>query len=128
HNEIKILEEYFRKLEYYVPDSTISLGRRLELIHKERSGAKLIVAHLSHIEKILELNYVGPLEIILDSFNLGENFYVAWKTKYFKSLMGKVENTTDFTTTVTPDDEIDVLENYRPHIKDAFFLLKLQLP
>src|SRR5690606_25674193 len=134
YNEIVILEEYFRKLGYYIPESSISLGRRLELIYKKRSGGRLIVAHLSQIEKILELNYEGPLEIILDSFNLGENFYTAQGTNYFHGLIEKIENTTDFTKTTNSDDdemddEIQEMESKsRPHIKDTFFLLKLQLP
>ncbi|MFD2100650.1 DEAD/DEAH box helicase [Flagellimonas iocasae] len=134
YKEIEVLENYFRRLSFYIPDKNISIGRRLELIHTRRNENGMIIAHTSQINKILEVNYIAPLDIILDSFNLGENFYAAQGSLYFQSETSKIENTIEDQPVFGAEEEVVEEETIlhqsasKPHIQDTFFLLKLQLP
>ncbi len=139
HDEVFLLEKYFGSLGYFVPNGDMTLGRRMELLHKNKAYKKILIAPTNHIGKILHANYLGSLSIILDSFHLAENSYMSQGTSLFKRLetqsaIPKKQNQEEFVNNIPEaqnmDDEfvVAVTKPNLPMEKDTFFLLKLQLP
>ncbi len=91
--EVEKLESYLGRAGcgFYIPSREAQLGRRLELLHQ--GGGKrwgLLVAPVSEAAAILEANYLGPLRVVLDSFNLPENFYLAQGSALFATARSTV--------------------------------------
>ena len=129
YQEIEVLRNYFTHLGYYIPDNSISIARRLELLHQRTSKHKLIIEQTSKLDKIANANYKGGLNIIIDSFDLSENYYAAINSKYFKQL-----NIARANTSIQIDEEdlntktaIKDLSK-KPIISDTYFLLQLLKP
>lgn len=132
HDEIEVLRNYFIHSGYYIPDNDISIGRRMELLHQNKSKYKLIIEHESRFDNIIDANYMDRLNIIYDSFNLSENYFCAFNSKFFKKLNSQrkenlipvddepVQNSTDFYLKQNP--------SVKPLIGDNFFLLQLLKP
>lgn len=129
--EIEALTAYFRQRGYYVPQAP-SLGRQLELLH-QRSGRRLLLVPTYQAAAVLEANYLGPLRMVLESFNLLENFYLARDSRLFEQARqqaGELALPEEATLQPAPAEARDdapaglheVLE------RDLFFLLKLQQP
>jgi hypothetical protein len=84
-DEIATLEQYFRHLGFYIPDREIPLGRRLELLHQSRRPLKMIIDASAQASKIVNANYLGPLNLVLDSFNLYEKYYLTKGSSLFEN-------------------------------------------
>ena len=135
--EVSVLTKYFESLGYYVPKEEISLGRRLELLHRFDKQKKIIIAHVNDGDAILKLNHSKPIQLIIDSFNLVDQFYSSQDTLFFKKLMmeGSYKNT-DFSESINSSEEDEQEDNstsvssFKKDIffKDTFFLLKLLQP
>ena len=84
--ELQKLAAYFRQLGYYVPEpeKEASLGRQLELLHESTNPRRLVIAPLARATALLQANYRGPLEVVVDSFNLLENYYLAHGSTLFE--------------------------------------------
>jgi hypothetical protein len=93
----------------------------LELIHLYKGSRKIIIDVPENIGGIIKSNYLGALEIVLDSFNLGENYYITENTSFFKAAE---------VISMDTENKIDpsLMDKNRPLEQDHFFLLKLQLP
>lgn len=133
YDEIEVLQNYFKHLKYYIPEKSISIGRRLELLHQNTSSFKLIIEHITQIERIIQSNHLDSLNIILDSFNLAESYYSANNSSYFKKLntrrlkrINNVEEVDDSENTITKDEVLNASK--KPVISDTFFLLELLKP
>ncbi|AHJ95526.1 DEAD/DEAH box helicase [Hymenobacter swuensis] len=84
--EVERLESYFRlNLKCYIPKREAQLGRRLELLHRPGTSQRLLIAPVGQAAAIFEANYLGPLQVVLESFNLMENFYLAQNTTLFEA-------------------------------------------
>lgn len=85
--EVAKLEHYFglSGLGFYIPSREAQLGRRLELLHHSRRPLRLLIAAVGQAAAILEANYLGPLRVVLESFNLFENFYLAQGSTLFQA-------------------------------------------
>lgn len=146
-DEVPALERYFRRLGYYLPAPAAGLGRRLELLHEAGSSQRLLIAPLDQATAILNANYVGPLHVVLDSFNLLENYYLAQGSELLSSAAGvsaaaeqelagddRAANATDDLGATPEADltETDVRPAPAPRVSplphDLFFLLALQRP
>lgn len=128
-DEIEVLENYFKELGYFVPDNTINMGRRLEFIHMNSIKNKIIIDHISNLNKILSSNYLGALNIIIDSFNLADKYYIAQETSYFKKLFKSQQkelNNDDNNKQGIEDEDFNTPK--KPLLNDTFFLLKLLKP
>ncbi|WP_055435786.1 DEAD/DEAH box helicase [Lacinutrix algicola] len=127
-DEIEVLENYFKKLGFFVPDNRVGIARRLEFIHNNRTQNKIIIEHVSNLNKILINNYLGALNIIMDSFNLAGNYYIAQETSYFKNLAQTQQNqpNTDNKDVILENEDFNTPK--KPLLKDTFFLLKLLKP
>lgn len=132
YNEIEVLQNYFNHLGYYIPKYSISIGRRLELLHKSNSKYKLIIDHVSQLDRVIQANYVDGLNIIFDSFNLSENYFSALNSSYFKNLNStRLKNINEFENNdsenkTTKKEALDTSK--KPIISDTFFLLELLKP
>jgi hypothetical protein len=135
-DEVEVLEQYFHALGYYIPDGDIVVGRRLELLHQSKRTKKILVATISEASQIISANYLGPLSVAWDSFNLYENYYLAKESKLFEqSLTSSAEVMLD---TQQNNESEGIDEDRSGNIqqaekisfpqRDIFFLLKLQLP
>lgn len=132
YDEIEVLQNYFKHLEYYIPKKSISIGRRLELLHQNTDSFKLIIEHITQLDRIIQFNHIDSLNIILDSFNLTENYYSAYNSSYFKKIntrrlkrINEVEGE-DSENVISKDE---VLNTTKKHvINDTFFLLELLKP
>ncbi len=135
-DEVLVLEQYFYKLGYYIPNSSIALGRRLELLHQNTKSHKIIVAPVADASNIVSANYVGPLNFLFDSFNLYENYHLAKGSQLFEnSITASAEALSDTRKREQRDNiEEDGLTNTEKVEESAFlqrdvyFLLKLQQP
>lgn len=127
-DEIEVLENYFKKLEFFVPDNRVGIARRLEFIHNNRTQNKIIIEHVSNLNKILINNYLGALNIIMDSFNLAGNYYIAQETTYFKNLAQAQQNQPNTDNKEVNLENEDFNTPKKPLLKDTFFLLKLLKP
>mgnify|MGYP003624790127 CR=1 FL=1 len=132
YDEIEILQNYFSHLKYYIPKQSISIGRRLELLHQNKSTFKLIIEHISQLDRIIQANHVDSLNIIFDSFNLSENYYSALNSSYFKKLNSKrlkrIHETEDDDSENTTIKNDVLNTSKKPVISDTFFLLELLKP
>lgn len=135
-DEVEKLEQYFQALGYYIPTPNLVIGRRLELLHHSKRSHKILVATISEVSEIMNANYLGPLNIALDSFNLYENYHLTKGSKLFiKSTTSSAELHND-TQQIELSDQIEedglmnnkLLETISFLQRDTFFLLKLQLP
>jgi hypothetical protein len=127
-DEIEVLENYFKELGYFVPDNTINMGRRLEFIHMNSMKNKIIIDHISNLNKILSSNYLGALNIIIDSFNLADKYYMAQETSYFKKLFKSQQKELNNDNKKQAIEDEDFNTPKKPLLKDTFFLLKLLKP
>jgi hypothetical protein len=132
--EIEVLTKYFDSDGYYIPNSEIGIGRRLELLHINSSRKKLIIAHLSEVDSILKWNHSMPVNLIIDSFNLIETYYCAKGTSIFNHYIseGTFQNEEDLNV-ISEDEDIEnmdftVSKNANNFLKDYVFLLKLLRP
>ena len=134
HEEIDILIEYFEDNGYYIPKSTIGIGRRLELLHKSEQTKKIIIAHLNDVDSILKLNHSATLNLIIDSFSLIEPFYCSQDTTFFlnniESGTYKRDRYRNENTEAEFDDDSEKISTYKKDVflKDSYFLLKLLRP
>ncbi|WP_201982548.1 DEAD/DEAH box helicase [Hymenobacter rubidus] len=140
--EVKKLENYFGRAGrgFYIPSGEAQMGRRLELLHQRGDGHALLIAPVSEAADILEANYLGPLRVVLDSFNLSENFYlaqgsalfaaahhsVAEQTKREQEEQGKEVPATDEATANSNDESEN--KNLDFLVRNQLFLLELQRP
>ena len=137
--EVGKLESYWGKAGrgFYIPSRQAQLGRRLELLHQRSSeGRALLVAPVSEAAAILEANYLGPLRVVVDSFNLLENFYLAQGSELFASAHRTVAEQTKWeqeeqagevpaataSEREPQEDDLGILA------RNQLFLLALQLP
>ncbi|MBT2161320.1 DEAD/DEAH box helicase [Zobellia barbeyronii] len=125
YDEVEVLETYFRSLGYFVPDKASSLGRRLELLYSYRKTKKIVIATIHDISKVIKANYLGELNVVIDSFSLIENFYVSKGTDFFKTLTTESSNLNSRNSEEILGEEII---DKTPLVKDTFLLLKLHLP
>lgn len=134
--EIESLTKYFEAQGYYIPKKEISLGRRLELLHRYGKNVKIIIAHIQDADSILKFNYSKPINVIVDSFNLIEPYYCSKNTSFFNERVEegtnkKVSSINDEFS--SDDDNEESYEEVSSHqkdvfLKDTFFLLKLLRP
>lgn len=116
--ESENLSAYARKLGYFIPDTRASLARQVELLHSHNSYKKLLIASFNSLDKIISINYAGPLDFIWDSFLLQE-----------KLQMLKGKNSSDKQT-----NEEQKEDDYQTDINsvqtdyDVFSLIKLHKP
>ncbi|UAM98015.1 DEAD/DEAH box helicase [Polaribacter litorisediminis] len=132
YDEIQVLNNYFSHLGYYIPEQVISIGRRLELLHQRKSSAKLIIEHISQVERIIKSNHVDCLNIIFDSFNLSENYYSSINSSYLKKLnssrLKKINEIEEDDSEKGNNDKQELNISKKPIISDTFFLLELLKP
>ncbi|MGI4873019.1 MAG: DEAD/DEAH box helicase [Janthinobacterium lividum] len=141
--EVGRLENYFGPdgRGFYIPSREAQLARRLELLHQRGEGRGLLVAPVSEAAAILEANYLGPLRVVLDSFNLLENYYLAQGSRLFEAARRAVaEQTKDGTEEVDEAESTATSELAAGSDEDAeaadlgilernlLFLLELQRP
>ena len=142
--EVEQLEAYFRSQGFYVPEHAfrgeglfipahaIALGRRLELLHSNGAAKRLLVAPVKQAAAIMAANYLGPIEVLVDSFNLSENFYLAQGSKLFEKIQVTASEPArnDDLDTRAEFDGSDAFTSSKEEIleRDLYFLLKLQLP
>ena len=146
--EIPALENYFRgQYQYFIPQRASALGRRLELLHQHSSPRRLLIAPVGQSAALLEANYLGPLRVVLESFNLLENFYLAQDSHLFQQAQTQPGKSAEDeggkemfesqpeTGEEVPDEEDEPTEEassdparYAHLEQDVFFLLKLQQP
>lgn len=135
-DEVEVLEQYFHALEYYIPSGDIIIARRLELLHQSKRSKKILIATIFEASQIINANYLGPLSVAWDSFNLYENYYLAKGSKLFeRSITSSAEVLLD---TQHKEQGEDINEEGAGNAqqaekigfpqRDVFFLLKLQLP
>ena len=127
--EVEPLEAYFRGQGFFIPRREAALGRRLELLHQQGSGRRLLIVPIAQATAVLEANYLGPVQLILESFNLLENYFLARGSRLFDRArlqardVGEGESAGSATSAPSEANSVeDVLE------RDLFFLLKLQEP
>ncbi|MDT0552114.1 DEAD/DEAH box helicase [Urechidicola vernalis] len=129
--EIEVLRNYFIHLGYYIPDNSISISRRLELLHQSSSKKKLIIAQNNQLATVAKSNYKGSLKFIIDSFDLHENYFSSVNSQYFKKLVFSRDNNS---VQNEVDEEIESnknetkIQSQKSILSDSFFLLKLIEP
>jgi len=135
YDEVDVLSKYFEKQGYYIPKAEISLGRRLELLHRYSKSKKLIIAHVSDADAILKLNHSDPINLIFDSFNIVDPYYCSQGTSFFNDKMAegtykKDSASQDENSGDEEDEKLDVVSTYKKDVflKDTYFLLKLLRP
>ncbi|WP_282122166.1 DEAD/DEAH box helicase [Algibacter mikhailovii] len=129
YKEIESLRNYFIHLGYYIPDNSISIARRLELLHQNTSKYKLIIEVTQNLNKIVNSNYKDSLNIIIDSFDISENYYAAINSKYIQKL--DLDRTNNELQTAEEDLEINNVDNSyskKTILSDKHFLLQLLKP
>ena len=134
-NEMVELENYFRDLGFYIPKSEISLGRRMELIHRHYSNKKMLIAPISKLDSIMELNYVKNVNVIIESIKLFENYFISKNSSLFKNnqeesyqdVKERIQNEND-DETENDNDLVTNLNIKKPLFKDFYFHLQLQSP
>jgi hypothetical protein len=135
YEEIDVLSKYFEEQGYYIPKADISLGRRLELLHRNTKSKKIIIAHVNDADAILKLNHSDPINLIIDSFNLVDPYYCSQGTSFFNNKMEegtfKKDNVSQDEDSLDEESEnLDVISTYKKEVflKDTYFLLKLLRP
>lgn len=125
--ETEPLEAYFRGQGFFIPRREAALGRRLELLHQYGSGRRLLIVPISQATAVLEANYLGPVQLILESFNLLENYFLARGSRLFDRARLQARDVDESesagssqSSSAEGSSAEDVLE------RDLFFLLKLQ--
>jgi len=73
-DEVAGLEAVASQNHFFIPDSAAGLSRRLELLHQVRKTKKILILPFSIWDKVLEHNYLGPINFVWDSFYLDELF------------------------------------------------------
>ena len=134
-NEISGLENYFRSIGFYIPAREASWGRRMELVHQNRSVNKMVVIAIEEYERAIESNYLDDLTIIIDSLNLFENYYLAKNSSLFAVFENENILETAFDELEIDSDASEIVDEQSseiivstPLIKDFYFHVKLQKP
>jgi hypothetical protein len=134
-NEVIELENYFRYLGFYIPKGEISLGRRMELIHRHYSNKKMLIAPISKLDSIMELNYVNNVNVIIESIKLFETYFISKNSSLFKNdqeesyqeIIEKIEDENGYETENDTDFATNI-NTKKPLFKDFYFHLQLQSP
>ncbi|WP_460676452.1 DEAD/DEAH box helicase [Hymenobacter coalescens] len=127
--EVEPLEAYFRGQGFFIPRREAALGRRLELLHQYGSGRRLLIVPISQATAVVEANYLGPVQFVLESFNLLENYFLARGSQLFdraRLQSRDVEASESAGSLEYSSVEGSSVENVLE--RDLFFLLKLQQP
>lgn len=135
-DEVGTLEQYFHSLGYYIPSRDAALGRRLELLHKSNRSRRILIGTITEASQIINSNYLGPLNVAYDSFNLYENYFLAKGSKLFyksTTTSAEIAISTQEDSQVESDEadlsnKANQQENNRFLQRDIYFLLKLQIP
>jgi hypothetical protein len=133
-DEVNDLEKYFRAMGYYIPARGLTVGRSLELLHLSNEKNKIIIAHISKASRIINENYIGPINVAIDSFNLYENYYLTKGSKLFDKAKSSDKHqdidADDPTDSLDQIDSLNKLDSSTSSFlqRDIYFLLKLQLP
>ena len=135
YEEVDVLTKYFEEQGYYIPKADISLGRRLELLHRQSKSKKIIIAHANDADAILKLNHSEPINLIVDSFNIVDPYYCSQGTSFFNLRIeeGTYKKDIDSYDEIFIDEEeekLNEVSSYKKDVflKDTYFLLKLLLP
>ncbi|RTQ45461.1 DEAD/DEAH box helicase [Hymenobacter gummosus] len=127
--ELEPLEAYFRGQGLYVPGREAALGRRLELLHQHRSGRRLLLVSASQAAAVLAANYLGPLQLVLEGFNLLENYYLAQGSALFDRTQRQARSfANEAEPAELPTGPLDASGVESVLERDMFFLLRLQWP
>jgi RecQ family ATP-dependent DNA helicase len=116
--EIEKISAYARQIGYFIPDNKATLARQIELLHTHQSTKKLIISTLQNLDKIISYNYLGPLDILWDSFLLQEKFQM---------LMDLTPHDVEMNDKLDEDDFIADVNSVQKDY-DLFSLIKLHKP
>ena len=116
--EAEKISAYARANGYFIPDSSASLPRQLELLHNHRSIKKIIIIPFLLLEKVISSNYLRPLDFIWDSFLLQEKFQM---------LKDELKSDDDSAEEQTHED-LKLNTNLIKKGYDIFSLIKLHKP
>ncbi len=132
--EVQQLENYFRNLDFYIPSDAATIARRMELLHQHPSAKKMVIIALAKFDNAIESNYLGSLNVVLESLRLFENYFITQGTSLFNSYLGenfknKKEVAEEINEDIENDNELNPdIQIKKPLLKDLFFHLKLQAP
>jgi len=144
-DEIEALKNYLSAIGYDIPNKNMSMSRQLEKLHESKYPRKIIVAHLDDIKDIPKKNYINPINFVIDSFTLQNNFYCSQESSFLNGLKSNILNNPKIETDINSeeyiesddsqldedkdtedDNEVNLFEDQLT--KDTFFHLKLQKP
>jgi hypothetical protein len=132
--EIEAIVNYLIDQGYYIPKSNISIGRRLELLHRSEQIKKIIIEHINNADSILKFNHSNSINLIIDSFKLVEPFYCSQDSTFFKNNQEagtyKKSIKNNYNSNDENQEELDIVSSNTKDVflKDTYFLLKLLRP
>jgi RecQ family ATP-dependent DNA helicase len=115
--ELVKLSSFARSKGYFIPDPKATLQRQLEILHRSK-GSRLLIKPFDSLSDIIASNYLGPIDLIWDSFLLHEKLQM---------LRGKAEPINVPENDLELDDHHDNRELHR-NILDQFSLIALHKP
>ncbi len=133
-SEKQKLYDYFTSGGYYVPDFNASLIRQVNLLISNSAKRKLLIIVKEQIPDIVQSEDLHDFNIIIDSFELEEKWFIAKGTGYLaqaeKTESGlKFQNDSSQNNSKQQEDD-DEFDDSKPisSSQDVFVLLKIQKP
>jgi hypothetical protein len=116
-----------------VPDKNAGLARRLELLHKNTSPKKIIIASLGSLLHVLKANVSEALDVFVDSIDLTKSYFTAVGSSFYNSRLKETKSFINNSLSVDSEDdpeEEELLSGFSRNLpeKDVFFKLKLAQP
>src|SRR5690606_13358932 len=115
--EVVKLSSFARSKGYFIPDTKASLQRQLEILHNSKAN-RLLIKPFANLSDIIASNYLGPIDLIWDSFLLHEKLQM---------LRGKAEAIKLLENDSELDDHHDNREVHRNTL-DQYSLIALHKP
>lgn len=133
--EIDQLIEYFKHLGYYIPTTEASLARRVELLHENVFGRRLVILSIRDYRKFLDVNYLGSVRIIVESLDLHSAPHISEGSEFFKEIVKStnLEELDNSFGNLDDDDDSndgDLIDpkNFLVQKRDMFIQAALQYP
>ena len=134
--EIAGLRNYFLEENYFVPDPVSSTFRQIELLLSHERHFKVCFFSENQILEIINSGLINDFNIIIDSFDLEEKWFISQGTTYFEETQmnpsdaswKKNEFEEESGTDSDNEDEDTNEASKESSPKDIFLLLKLQKP
>jgi hypothetical protein len=126
-NEIDLLQQYFRKKGFYIPNASASLSRQIELLAKYHKTNKLLILDFKQLETITAVSHF-PLRYIIDNLKVEETYFLSNNTNKKTTIEQESDTETDNDDKSSDENDATIKTESKAFRNDIEALLDLTKP